>query len=83
MDVRTTGGSLPCGRYLLAPLTVDKEGSKSLMAQRVKPTQTRFPTNSLYTPIDNTPLGRVQVFGWKVGDDPLSTVYLKLQSRPQ
>ncbi len=25
------------------------------MALRVKPTQTRFPTNSLYTPIDNTP----------------------------
>ncbi len=26
------------------------------MVLRVKPTPTRFPTNSLYTPIDNTPL---------------------------
>ncbi len=56
MDVRATGGSLPFGHYLLTPLTVDKEGSKSLMALRVKLTQNRFPTNSLYTPIDNTPL---------------------------
>ncbi len=48
--------SLPCGRYLLAPLTGDKEGSRSLMVLRVKPTPTRFPTNSLYTPMDNTTL---------------------------
>ncbi len=26
------------------------------MVLRVKPTPTRFPTNSLYTPMDNTPL---------------------------
>ncbi len=26
------------------------------MVLRVKPTLTRFPTNSLYTPMDNTPL---------------------------
>ncbi len=37
-------------------LTGNKEGSKSLMLLRVKPTPTRFPTNSLYTPVDNTPL---------------------------
>ncbi len=41
--------SLPCGRYLLAPLTGSKEGSKSLVVSLlVKPTPTRFPTNSLY-----------------------------------
>ncbi len=44
------------GRYLLAPLTGKKEGSKSLVVIRVKPTPTRFQTNSLYTPIDNTPI---------------------------
>ncbi len=54
--VRATGGPLPCGRYLLAPLTGSKEGSSSLMVLRVKPTPTRFPTNSLYTPMGNTPL---------------------------
>ncbi len=53
---RHTGGSLPCRRYLLAPLTGDKEGRKSLMVLRVKPTPTRLPTNSLYTPMDNTHL---------------------------
>ncbi len=26
------------------------------MGLRVKPTPTRFPTNNLYTPMDNTPL---------------------------
>ncbi len=30
----------------------NKEGSKCLMVLRVKPTPTRFPINSLYTPID-------------------------------
>ncbi len=54
--VRATGGSLPCGRYLLAPLNGNKEGNKCLMVLRVKPTPTWFPTNSLYTPMDNTPL---------------------------
>ncbi len=54
--VRATGGSLPCGRYLLTPLNGNKERSKCLMVLRVKPTPTRFPTNSLYTPMDNTPL---------------------------
>ncbi len=29
---------------------------KSPMVLRVKPTSTRFPTNSLYTPMDNTPM---------------------------
>ncbi len=38
------------------PLNGNEEGSKCLMVLRVKPTPTRFPTNSLYTPMDNTPL---------------------------
>ncbi len=38
--IRATGGSLPCGRYLLAPLTANQEGSKGLEVQRVKPTLT-------------------------------------------
>ncbi len=32
MTVRATGGSLPCGGNLLAPLTGNKEGSKGLTA---------------------------------------------------
>ncbi len=51
--VRATGGSLrPCGRYLLAPLTWNKEGRKGLVILRVKPTLTRF----FMPPMDNTPL---------------------------
>ncbi len=42
-----TGGSLPCGRYLLAPLNGNKEESKCLMAFRVKHTPTRLPTSTL------------------------------------
>ncbi len=45
---------IACGRYLLAPLTGNKEGSKSLMVLGVKSTPSRFPTNSLHTPMDNT-----------------------------
>ncbi len=37
-------------------LNGDKEESKSRMVLRVKPTPTRFLINSLYTPMDNTPL---------------------------
>ncbi len=33
------------------------------MVLRVKPTPTRFPTNSLYTPMDNTPLHCVPPVG--------------------
>ncbi len=52
--------SAPQGaRYLLAPLNGNKEGSKGLMLLRVKPAPTRFPTNSLYTPMDNTPLNSI------------------------
>ncbi len=43
--VRATGGSLPCGRKLPAPLTGNNEGSKGLMVLQVKP-----------TPMDNTSL---------------------------
>ncbi len=55
MDVARSE-QLPYGRYLPAPLTGKIKGSKILMVLRVKPTPTRFPTNSLYTPMDNTPL---------------------------
>ncbi len=54
--LRATGSSQPCERYLFAPLTGNKERSNGLMVLRVKPTPTRFPTNSLYTPMENTPL---------------------------
>ncbi len=43
-----------CGRYLFAPLTGNKEGCNGLMVLRVRPKPTRFPINSLYTPLDNT-----------------------------
>ncbi len=52
-------GSLPRGRYVLAPLAGTKEGSSCLMVLRVKPTPTRFPATSLSTPMDNTPLHSV------------------------
>ncbi len=45
-----------CGRFLLAPLSGNKEGSKRLIDLRVKATPTWFPTNSLYIPMDNTPM---------------------------
>ncbi len=48
--------TLRCGQYLFAPLTGNKEGRKGLMVLRVKPTPTRFPTNSLNTLVDN-PVG--------------------------
>ncbi len=54
--VSTCQGSLPCGRFLLAPLNGNKEGSKCLMVLRVKHTPARLPTNSLCTSMDNTPL---------------------------
>ncbi len=58
-------GALSCGRYLLAPKTGNKERGKSLMVLRVKPTPTRFPTKSLYTPMDTTPLHSISnVFVW-------------------
>ncbi len=48
--------SAPQDVIYLPPFTGNKEGSKSLMILRVKPTPTRLPTNSRYTPMDNTPL---------------------------
>ncbi len=36
-------------------LNLSKEGSKGLMVLQIKPIPTRFPTNSLYTTMDNTP----------------------------
>ncbi len=44
------------GGYYHAPLTGNKVGSECLMVLRVKPTPTRFPTNSLHTAMDITPL---------------------------
>ncbi len=46
----TTRTLLSCSLYW------EQKGSKCLMVLRVKPTPTRFPTNSLYTPMDNIPL---------------------------
>ncbi len=41
------------------------------MVLRVKPTPTRFPTNSLYTPVDNTNLHSISSvchpWGWRSG----------------
>ncbi len=44
------------GRYLLASITGNTKGNNCVVVHRVKPTPTRFPTNSLYTPMRNTPL---------------------------
>ncbi len=44
--VCATGDSLPCGCYWLAPLSGNKES--------LEPKATRFRTNILYTPNDNT-----------------------------
>ncbi len=49
-------GSQPYRRCLLVSLTGNKEGSEGFMVLRVKSTPTRFPTNSLYTPMYNTTL---------------------------
>ncbi len=37
------------------PLTLNEDGSTELVTCRVKPTLTRFQTNSLFTPMDSTP----------------------------
>ncbi len=51
--VRTTGGSLLCGRYLLAPLTGNEEGSFELVVIRERPKPTRILTNIHLTPADS------------------------------
>ncbi len=75
-----TGGSLPCGRYLLAPLTGNKEGSKGLMVLRVKPTPTRFPTNSLYG-LHTLAFHPYQVFSPPWGDAAVAEVSLSAFSK--
>ncbi len=50
MDVAQPQGL--CGLYFYAPLTENKEEGRGIMV----PTPTRFPTKSLYTPMDNAPL---------------------------
>ncbi len=52
---RHRGGTLSCGRYLLAPLTGNKEGSMVFMTLRVGHTSTRVPKSIPYTPVENTP----------------------------
>ncbi len=52
--VGVTGGSLPCGRHLLAPLTGNKEGSQNLMVLRVRP---RFSKSIPYTLVDRVGVG--------------------------
>ncbi len=46
-------GSLPRMCSSLASLTGNKDGSEVRIVLRVKRTPTRFPTNSLYTPMGN------------------------------
>ncbi len=65
-------GSLPCGRYLLG----NKEGSKGLMVLLVKPTPTRFLTDSLYTPMDNTPLHSIRSACHPWGGQLSSRIYI-------
>ncbi len=48
--VGSTGGSLRCGRYVLALLAGNEKWSKELMVIRVRPTPTRFPTTVLNAP---------------------------------
>ncbi len=69
-----TAWSAPQGRYLLAPLTGKKEGSKNLTVLRVKPTPTRFPTRSVYTPMDNTPLHSISSVSHPWGMKQLSNL---------
>ncbi len=47
--------SLSCGRYLLASLTGNKEGSKGIMVLRVKPTPTRAQEISQQQPATSFP----------------------------
>ncbi len=66
--VRATGGSLPCGCYLRAPLTGNTKGSKCLMVLRVKPTPTRFLINSpRWTTHPCTLLYQVSAVLWQSG----------------
>ncbi len=53
---RNHRGSMPCGCYLLAPLTGNREGNMWLILFWVWPTPTRFPTSIFYILLDNTPL---------------------------
>ncbi len=54
--VRAIWGSLPCGRYLFAPLTWELQVTMGLMVHRVMSTPTRLMTNILYTLVENAPL---------------------------
>ncbi len=54
MDV-ATGGSQPCGRCLLAPLTRNKEGSKSPTVWSYAYTNSVLDQQSLYPDGQHTP----------------------------
>ncbi len=59
MDVTRSAprwGTLPCGRYLLFPLSGNKEVSKELTVLRVRPTPVRLTISILYTTMDSMPL---------------------------
>ncbi len=63
------------GLNSLSSLTGIKEGRQGLMVLRVKPTPTRFPTNILYIPMDNTLLHSIyqvcvtrEVYRWRAID---------------
>ncbi len=59
MDVTRSAprwGALLCGRYLLFPLSGNKEESKELIVLRVRPTPIRLPISILYTTMDSMPL---------------------------
>ncbi len=47
-----SGGALPCGRYLPAPLIGNEEGGIGFMVLRVRPTPARFPTTILLNPVE-------------------------------
>ncbi len=55
-DAMDVARSLPCGRYLLALLTGNKEGSKELMVLRIRSKHTRFLINIVYIPIKKASL---------------------------
>ncbi len=64
--------------FTLAPLTGNEEGSKGLVVLRVRPTPARFPINSLYIPMDNTPLHSISSVCHPWGKVLLSTGVLRV-----
>ncbi len=50
-----------CRRYLLAPLTGNKEGCKKRMVVRVGPTPIRYPVSSI-----SSPMNSAREVGWDI-----------------